>query len=139
MATQSSNDVVVAWFPPVLAGPFVGAAAFATLKGILALSFGAWIVYLLFSMALAVMQVIVLAGVDVALLYLKLRKLPTGKMAWYTAIAAPVIVGLATGLFPKPEPQPAFFGFFLVLIAFVPMVIVSTVLRLVFGEPIERG
>jgi hypothetical protein len=53
------------------------------------------------------------------------------------AVAAPVLVGLSTGLFPKPQPEPgpAFFGIVFLLVAFVPMVGITVGLRWFFGKP----
>jgi hypothetical protein len=139
---RSTDEVIVAWCVPVLAGPFVGASAFATLKAILYAfhgGLGLWLVYLLLSIPLAVAQVVVFFAVDIALLRAKLRALPTGRDAWWMAIAGPVVVGLMTGLFPKPQPQPAFFGIIIVLIAIVPMIAVTVAMRLVFGKPPGEG
>ena len=137
---RSTDEVIVAWCVPVLAGPFVGASAFATLKAILHAfqgGLGLWIVYMLLCIPLAVAQVIVFFAVDVALLRAKLRALPTGREAWWMAIAGPLVVGLMTGLFPKPQPQPepAFFGIIIVLIAILPMIGVTIAMRLLFGKP----
>jgi hypothetical protein len=137
---KSTNDIIVEWCVPILAGPFIGASAFATLKAILYIfhgGIGLWIVYILLAIPLAIAQVIVFAAVDIALLRAKLRALPTGRPAWWMAIAAPMLVGLATGLFPKPQPEPgpAFIGVIIMLIAIVPMIVITIAMRLIFGKP----
>src|SRR5437879_4790926 len=102
--SKSPDDVIVAWAVPILVGPFGGAAAFATLKAIQYAfhgGLGLWVVYMLLAVPLGIAQVLVFAAVDVALLRAKLRALPTGREAWWMAFAAPILVGLSTGLFPK--------------------------------------
>jgi hypothetical protein len=134
---KSPNDVLAAWFTPVLLGPFAGASSFATLKALLYFwngGFGLWIVYMFFAIPLAMAQVIVFAAVDVGLLRFKLRVLPTGREAWWMAVAAPMIVAFVTGIFPKPQPQPAFFGLIVLLVTLFPMVGITVAMRLVFGK-----
>jgi hypothetical protein len=134
---KTPNDVLADWFTPVLIGPFVGASSFATMKALLYLwqgGFGLWIVYMFFAVPLAAAQVIVFSAVDVGLLRAKLRALPTGREAWWMAVAAPMLVALLTGIFPKPQPAPAFFGLIVVLLALLPMVVITVAMRLVFGK-----
>jgi hypothetical protein len=141
---KSPDDILAAWFVPVLAGPFVGTVAFATLKAIFYAwqgGFGIWILYMFFAIPLAMAQVIVFAAIDVALLRAKLRALPIGREAWWMAMATPVVVVLVTGIFPKPQPQPvpAFFGLIVLLVALVPMIMITAVVRLVFGKAPGEG
>jgi hypothetical protein len=139
---KSPSDVLAAWFVPVLVGPFLGATAFATLKAILHVWHGGfmlWIVYMFLAIPLAMTQVIIFAAIDVGLLRAKLRALPIGRDAWWMAVAAPMMVALVTGIFPKPEPQPCFFGIIIVLVTLLPMIGITAAMRLVFGKaPGER-
>jgi hypothetical protein len=128
---RSGNDVIVRWFAPILFGPFIGASIFATIKAILNVSLVAWPVYLMIAFGVAVVQVLVFATVDITLLWMRLRLLPTGTPAWWQAIVAPVIVGLATNLFPRP--QPAFIGFIIALIVIGPMLVTTIGMRVFFG------
>jgi hypothetical protein len=134
---KSPNEVLAAWFVPILAGPFVGTISFATLKAMLYAfrgGFGIWILYMFLAIPLAMAQIIVFATVDVALLRAKLRALPIGRDAWWMAAAAPAVVALVTGIFPKPQPQPAFFGLIVLLVALIPMIGITVAMRLVFGK-----
>jgi hypothetical protein len=134
---KTPNDVLAEWFTPVLIGPFVGAGSYATMKALLHFwqgGFALWIVYLFFAVPLAMAQVIVFSAVDVGLLRAKLRMLPTGREAWWMGVAAPMIVALMVGIFPKPQPQPAFVGLIIVLLALFPMVVITVAMRLVFGK-----
>jgi hypothetical protein len=133
---MSQNRSLGAWFRPLLFGTYFGAYAFATVRGFANGSLLAWMVYLLFANAVAAAQVACFVAVDVLLLKLKVRALPTGRAAWWMAFAAPMLVGAWVRLFPSPGVSTAFLIPILIFLLWfsVPMVAVALGLRLLFGR-----
>lgn len=99
------------WIRPTLLGPFVTLYALVTIShlalggaadGVLLLGqeTDAWAVAMLFASFIASGIVVSLIVADVALLAVKVRKLPTGFGAWLSSLLAPFALMLAWHLVP---------------------------------------
>ncbi len=100
------------WLKPTLLGPLLSVWGVTTLGSLLVgmavLSggrFDSWLVGMLFGSFFGSALGVLLVGVDVLLLRLKMRKLPTGGRAWISSMLAPFGVFLIASLpfWPPPE------------------------------------
>lgn len=100
------------WLKPTLLGPLLTTWGLTTLGSLLvgmhALSggrFDSWLTGMLIASFFGAGLGVLLVGVDVLLLRLKLRQLPTGARAWMSSLLAPLGVFFLWSLpfFPPPE------------------------------------
>ena len=124
-----------AWLKPTLLGPLVTMWTLTTigtvLVGMHALSggrFDNWLTGMLFASFFGSGLGVALIGMDVLLLKLKLRSLPTGSRAWVSSLLSPLGVFFLWRFIPPPE---SVLGvvFFIAL----PMALATFGLRMMFG------
>jgi len=130
------------WFRPVLFGTLLGAWAFAIASALLystdwvpswipGVGLIKWTLFLVVCTVVGFVHALVLGLVDVLLLSLKVRELPTGGRAWGTAFAGPIAVGLVLKLWPSIRLESISMWMLSMLI---PMIGISLALRLGFGK-----
>lgn len=124
------------WLKPTLLGPLLTTWGLGTLGAILvgaaALSGGrldGWLQLMIFATFFGCAIGVILVGVDVVLLKLQWRALPTGGRAWLSSLLTPIFVFVLWNLgFFQPETM---FG--VVLWLFGPMFLAAVGSRLVFS------
>ncbi len=135
-----------AWMRPLLLGTFAGGWAFAAASASLHripqwlawlpyLTIGKWVLWFLALTGLAIAQLLVFAAIDVALLKLKVRTLPTGLRAFAVAFVATPLVGLSLRLWPALGWNVG--AWFLTAMALLAGV--GLALRVVFGKQIDAS
>lgn len=101
------RPTVAGWLTPLLLGPWIGSYAFVSAWSWLGPQYpyvprmAAFIVGLTVATIYSLTFVIAQALLDVALLTVRLRALPTGKRAWLVAILSPVVPLLVSTLTMK--------------------------------------
>ncbi|MGF1467363.1 MAG: hypothetical protein ACFCGT_14655 [Sandaracinaceae bacterium] len=132
-----------AWLKPTLLGPLLTLWSLVTLAAVIARIAGValagltlglvddWLLGMVNASLLGSMFGVLLVWIDVLLLRLKWRALPTGLRAWGTSCATPVLTGYVwgSGILPPPETMPALVGWL-----FVPMIGSAFALRSLFGR-----
>lgn len=134
------NSLNSRWLVPALFGPLLAAWAFATITVLLGYCepkwgcWGSWVVLMAVTTIVGGTQALTLVLIDVVLLRLRVRLLPTGARAWMMGLAAPLLVFLVYHLgWPgKVEGGP-----FWVLL-FAPIVVSALGLRFAFAPRFPR-
>jgi hypothetical protein len=125
------NQSIAKWMASVVIGTYLGAWGFATMSALLKGGLVRWVVLMAFCSGFAAVEVLVLGAIDVALLWLHLRKLPNGRNAWFGSVLSMVIVlgvGMGWPLTSYITTMGLIFGVLL------PVIAVPVVVRLVLGE-----
>ncbi|GAC1351886.1 MAG: hypothetical protein NVS3B20_02620 [Polyangiales bacterium] len=132
---ESRSETIARWLRPLVFGTLLGAWACATESAYL-VRFGnflpwagtiKWFLFMAIATLFAAMQAIAFGAVDVVLLSLKLRVLPTGKAAWFAALIAPHVIGIIVRV--RPPWHAGTLGIYLAA-----MLIVALALRLAVGR-----
>ena len=129
------------WLPPVLFGPWISVYSAVSLYAALGPEhrfLGRWAMWAMGMLAGslgAAMYVTVLVIVDLALLALRQRTLPTGGRAWATAMGSPLVVMLSYMVF-APHGFYKFGPWAIAAAMFIPMVVSAFGVRVFAGKKI---
>lgn len=106
----NSNDVLPRWARCTLIGPFVPLYAVVTLAAFLGqvarVTDGrtdTWAAAMLLASFVGSLVVVCLVAVDVILLKVKLRRLPTGFLGWLSSMSSPIAVLVWLVVLPEPS------------------------------------
>lgn len=126
------------WLKPTLLGPLLTLWTLTTIGsitvGMATLSGGRldnWAVGMLWASFFGCTLGVLAVAVDVLLLRLKWRQLPTGGRAWFVSVLSPFAVGFVASLpfWPPPETAAG-----VVLFVFLSMLLATFGLRMIFGR-----
>src|SRR5262245_28343033 len=129
---------LVPWIRPALIAPFLGVTAFVTASVLIGWTdpslggrLGNWAMGMLLGSLVAALISGVLLAVDVALLRANLRKPPTGRRAWASALATPFLVFV---IYMGTRPGENEIGMLFFLSILFPIVIVAFAVRFLTSE-----
>lgn len=138
MSERYVRPTVAGWLTPTLLAPWMSVYTAVTAFAALGVDWGlfgkiaGWTVGMVVGSVWAFVFCSMLALVDVALLAVRVRTLPSGRRGWATAFAAPLMVFGVYGIAP-PHTFWRFGGWGVTAAVLAPMVIVAILVRLAGG------
>jgi hypothetical protein len=137
------RPTALGWLTPTLIAPWISVYGAVTAYAALGVDWGlfgkvaGWAVGMLVGSLWAFAFCLVLVAVDVALLAVRVRTLPSGKRGWLSALAAPLAVFGIYGMAP-PHTFWRYGGWGVAAAVVAPMVIVALGLRVFAGQKPPR-
>lgn len=138
MSERYVRPTAAGWLTPTLIAPWISVYGAVTAFAALGVDWGlfgkvaGWAVGMVVGSVWAFVFCSMLVLVDLALLVVRTRTLPTGKRGWGTALAAPLMVFGIYGVAP-PHTFWSYGGWGVAAAVLVPMVAVAVLVRIVGG------
>ncbi len=143
-AERYVRPTVTGWLGPTMIGPWISVYSAVSLyaafgpEGRFLGRWAMWAMGMLAGSLVAAIYVLVLVTVDVLLLALRRRMLPTGRRAWGMALGSPLLIGLSYALF-APHGFYKYGPWAIAAALFVPMLVSAFGVRIFAGQKISRS